>query len=235
MQVIVSKTNMGNFDSFADNYQQVHTENIRVTGENSEYFARYKARYIARCAEAGFSGRILDYGCGIGMISSYVKEALPLATVDGYDISDASLVKVDSKIRAQGTFTSDWKQVGAEYDIIVVANVMHHVPPDERQDVITRLRDRLAPQGKLMIVEHNPLNPLTRWAVANCAFDDDAILLPTEEAKAYALCSKLKILRQDYIVFFPRPLAWLRPLEPHLNWCPAGAQYALIAQRTTGV
>ena len=225
---------MGNFDSFANSYQQVHTENIRVTGENSEYFARYKARYIARHAEKVLSCRILDYGCGIGMISSYVKEALPLATVDGYDISDASLAKVDPQTRRQGTFTSDWKQVGAEYDIIVIANVMHHVPPHERQDVITRLRNRLAPQGKLMIVEHNPLNPLTRWAVANCAFDDDAVLLPTAEAKTYALRCNLKILRQDYIVFFPRPLAWFRPLESHLNWCPAGAQYALVAQRTAG-
>jgi 2-polyprenyl-3-methyl-5-hydroxy-6-metoxy-1,4-benzoquinol methylase len=226
---------MGNFDHFADSYQQVHTENIRVTGETSEYFARYKARYVARQVGARFSGRILDYGCGVGMISGYLKETLPLATIDGYDISDASLARVNPGIRAQGTFTSDWNQVGAAYDVIVIANVMHHIPPGERQEVISRLRDRLAPLGKLIIVEHNPRNPLTRWAVANCAFDDDAILLPTAEAKDYVSRSGLKILRRDYIVFFPRPLAWFRPTEPYLNWCPAGAQYALIAERAAGV
>jgi 2-polyprenyl-3-methyl-5-hydroxy-6-metoxy-1,4-benzoquinol methylase len=224
---------MGNFDQFADSYQQVHTENVRVTGENSDYFALYKARYIARRMGSRFSGRILDYGCGVGMISKYMKQALPNATVDGFDPSDASIARVDPEIRSQGTFTSDWAYVGREYNLIVVTNVMHHVPPAERQSVIARLRYHLAPRGVLIIVEHNPLNPLTQWAVANCAFDDDAILLPTSEATEYVLRSGLEILCRDYIVFFPRLLAWFRPLEPRLSWCPAGAQYALVARRGT--
>src|ERR1019366_9978274 len=226
---------MGNFDQFADSYQRVHTENVRVTGENSEYFAQYKARYIARRMGAQFSGRILDYGCGVGMLSNYMKQVFPHATEDGYDISDASIPKVDTGIRTQGTFTSDWSQVGRHYNLIAVTNVMHHVPPDKRQDVIASLRDRLAPGGILIIVEHNPLNPLTQWAVSNCAFDDDAILLPTAETKKYILHSGLEVLRRDYIVFFPHLLAWLRPLEPHLSWCPAGAQYAVMARRTANV
>ena len=223
---------MGNFDQFADRYQQVHTENVRVTGESSEYFAQYKARYIARRMGPQFSGRILDYGCGVGMLSNCMKQAFRDARVDGYDPSDASIAKVESGLRAQGTFTSDWSQVGYDYDLVVVTNVMHHVPPVERQDVIARIRDRMAPRGILIIVEHNPLNPLTRWAVANCAFDDDAILLHTAEAEAYVVHGGLEILRRDYIVFFPRPLSWFRSLEPHLGWCAAGAQYALMARRT---
>jgi len=226
---------MGNFDHFADSYQQVHTENVRVTGENSEYFAQYKARYIARRIGSEFSGSILDYGCGVGMLSNYMKQTFPQATVDGYDLSDASIAKVDSGIRGQGIFTGDWSQVRSHYDLIVVTNVMHHVPPTERQEVIARLRDRLARRGTLIIVEHNPLNPLTRWAVANCAFDDDAILLPTAEAMGYVLHSGLEVLRRDYIVFFPRLLAWFRQLEPYLSWCPAGAQYALMARRGADV
>jgi 2-polyprenyl-3-methyl-5-hydroxy-6-metoxy-1,4-benzoquinol methylase len=222
---------MGNFDAYADNYQQVHTQNVRVTGENSEYFAQYKARYIARQMGPQFSGKILDYGCGVGMLSSYMKQMFPRATVDGFDPSDASIAKVDPGILGQGTFTSDWNQVARDYNLIVVTNVMHHVPPAERQGVIARLKDRMAPQGILIIVEHNPLNPLTRWAVSNCVFDDDAILLPTAEAKRHVLCSGLEILRRDYIVFFPRLLAWFRQLEPYLRWCPAGAQYALMARR----
>jgi 2-polyprenyl-3-methyl-5-hydroxy-6-metoxy-1,4-benzoquinol methylase len=224
---------MGNFDHFADTYQQVHTENVRVTGESSEYFAQYKARYIARRMGLQFSGRILDYGCGVGMLSNYMKQAFPYATVDGFDPSDASIAKVDPGIRAQGVFTSDWSQVRSRFNLIVVTNVMHHVPPAERQGVIARLRDRLAPRGILIIVEHNPLNPLTLWAVANCAFDDDAILLPTAETAGYVLNSGLEIVRRDYIVFFPRLLAWFRQLEPYLSWCPAGAQYALMARRGT--
>src|SRR6266851_2261852 len=107
---------MGNFDQFADTYQQVHTANVRVTGESSEFFAQYKARYIARRMGAQFSGRILDYGCGVGMLSAYLKQTFPQAAVDGYDPSDGSIAKVDPSIRAQGMFTSDWNQVGRHYD-----------------------------------------------------------------------------------------------------------------------
>ena len=222
---------MGNFDQFADTYQQIHTENIKVTGESSEFFAEYKARYIARRMGVEFSGKILDYGCGVGMLSGFLKQTFPQAVVDGYDPSEGSVAKVDPRILEQGTFTSDWAEVGCNYNLIVVTNVMHHVPPAERHDVILRLRDHLAPRGILIIVEHNPLNPMTRWAVANCAFDDDAILLPTAETKAYVASSGLEILRRDYIVFFPRLLSWFRRMEPYLGWCPAGAQYALMAQR----
>jgi 2-polyprenyl-3-methyl-5-hydroxy-6-metoxy-1,4-benzoquinol methylase len=222
---------MGNFDQFADTYQQIHTANVRVTGESSEFFADYKARYIARRMGSRFSGKILDYGCGVGMLSAYLKQTFPQAVVDGFDPSEGSIAKVDPRIFEEGLFTSDWSQVGRDYNLIVVTNVMHHVPPAERQDVILRLRDHLAFQGILIIVEHNPVNPLTRWAVANCAFDDDAILLPPEETKGYVVFSGLEILRRDYIVFFPRLLSWFRRMEPFLGWCPAGAQYALMARR----
>jgi hypothetical protein len=45
------------------------------------------------------------------------------------------------------------------------------------------------------------------------------------------LAGALDVLRRDFIVFFPRPLALLRPLEPRLNWCPFGAQYVLIGAK----
>jgi 2-polyprenyl-3-methyl-5-hydroxy-6-metoxy-1,4-benzoquinol methylase len=226
---------MGNFDQYADRYQGVHGENVRVTGENSEYFARYKARYVARRVGAQFAGKILDYGCGVGMVSGFMKKLLPMATVDGFDLSAACIANVDSDVRAQGTFTSDWSELAHDYDVVVVSNVMHHVPPAKRLEVIASILDRMAPGGILIIVEHNPLNPLTRWAVANCAFDDDAILIPTSEAKSLVSRGGLQVVRRDYIVFFPHLLAWLRGLEPYLNWCPAGAQYALIAQRGANV
>src|SRR5579872_2966466 len=124
---------MSNFDHYADAYQRIHTENIRVTGESSEYFAQYKAHYIARQMGSHFAGRILDYGCGVGMLSSFMSKVFPQATVDGYDISDVSLATVDPAIRARGIFTSDWSRLAPQYDLIVVTNVMHHIPPDKRQ------------------------------------------------------------------------------------------------------
>jgi SAM-dependent methyltransferase len=227
----INRGTMANFDHYAEIYHQVHTQNIRVTGENSEYFAQYKARYIARRMGSNFHGKILDFGCGVGMLSACLKRVFAQAIVDGYDISDASLARVPSDIRGGGTFTSDWNCLGYCYDLIVVTNVLHHVPPTQRQQIMVSLCQKLGPEGLLVIVEHNPLNPLTRRAVDTCPFDDDAILLPAREVAAHIEKCGLKILRRDYIVFFPRMLALFRSLEPYLNWFPAGAQYAVIAKR----
>jgi hypothetical protein len=81
----------------------------------------------------------------------------------------------------------------------------------------------------LSVFEHNPANPITRRVVEQCPFDEDAVLLYPAEVKRYLTHVNLRLLRHDYIVFMPRALAWLRPLEPALAWLPAGAQYAVLA------
>jgi SAM-dependent methyltransferase len=217
------------FDQFAENYEEILNQNIRLTGEDSEYFAAYKARHLARWMGTNFRGRILDYGCGVGALARFLKRELRQATVDGCDVSRASLARLDAELRAQGLFTSDMRELPHFYDLIVLSNVLHHVALEQRQETILSLRNRLAPGGRIAIVEHNPLNPLTRRAVAHCAFDEDAILLPRREAVRYLRRAGLRIAERDYIVFFPRRLAALRGLEPWLNWCPLGAQYALLA------
>ena len=36
------------FDKFAEEYLKLHSQNIRVTGEEPEYFAEYKIRDLKR-------------------------------------------------------------------------------------------------------------------------------------------------------------------------------------------
>jgi hypothetical protein len=91
------------------------------------------------------------------------------------------------------------------------------------------VRSKLAPGGKVVIFEHNPWNPLTRKAVADCAFDDDAILLWPWEARGVLRSAGFAHVVTDYIVFFPRALAFLRPLEPTLRRFILGAQQMVIA------
>ena len=67
-----------------------------------------------------------------------------------------------------------------------------------------------------------------------CAFDDDAILLWPWEAKRLVAGSGLIGTRLDYIVFFPRALSALRPLEPKLAWMWLGAQMMVVGRRADG-
>jgi hypothetical protein len=54
--------------------------------------------------------------------------------------------------------------------------------------------------------------------------------LPSREVRGY-FRRDFEQVTQDYIVFFPRWLSGLRPLEEYLGWCQLGAQYAVVAGR----
>jgi len=221
------------FDAVASNYVQLVDGSVGITGENSDYFAAYKARYVATQVAASSDGacaKILDYGCGVGLLSGHLKQCLPHRQVDGFDVSESSLSRIDPALRSHGVFTSRLADVGRDYGIVILANVLHHVNPDERRAVISEAASHLVPGGKMAIFEHNPLNPLTRWAVAHCPFDEGVVLLTAGEVGSL-LTSDLEFLRRDYIVFFPKWLSGLRVFESFLDWCPAGAQHATVARK----
>jgi len=219
---------MAEFDAFARSYQNLVSESVRISGEPSDYFATYKALYLRRVLADLTVKRILDYGCGVGSLARKLRAQFPLARIDGFDPSAESIRRVDDSLRRQGTFVTSVEDLDTGYDLIVLANVLHHVKPMERQTVIGQVFSLLATDGRLTIFEHNPFNPLTRWAVSQCEFDADAILLKTSETCERLRMAGFRLLHQDFVVFFPRWLAMLRPLEPVLNWCPAGAQYAVL-------
>ncbi len=94
------------FDSFAASYEELHALSIKLTGEEPEYFAAYKASYIARKVASGRC-RLLDCGCGIGMLSRQLKLHLAQARIDGCDPSQEILDRVDQALLAQGIFTAN--------------------------------------------------------------------------------------------------------------------------------
>ena len=220
------------FDRFAGDYRQVLDRSIAMSGEDSSYFAEYKARYLRRVLSPRFAGKVLDFGCGIGLLSGFLKKHLPAIQLDGYDVSQDSIRQVDRALSSHGTFACDLSQLASDYRLIVIANVMHHIPPGERSGVVHELAARLTGGGMLAIFEHNPVNPVTRWVVERCPFDDDAILLPAGEMLAYIAQAHLTPKRRDYIVFLPHFFAWMRPLESSLSWLPLGAQYAVLAEKS---
>lgn len=213
--------NAAKFDAYADEYQRLHAENVSVTGEDSDYFARYKVECLAR---AGVTPRqrILDFGCGIG--NTIVPLTERFADVHGYEPSKLSAERARQRA-ASATVYDDVSAVPQQaFSVAVLSCVLHHVPPAQRRTVLRQVMDSLEPGGRLFVFEHNPWNPLTRRAVATCAFDDDAILLWPGEQQRLLRDSGFVDVSLDYIVFFPRLLSFLRPLEPRLRWLPAGAQ-----------
>jgi 2-polyprenyl-3-methyl-5-hydroxy-6-metoxy-1,4-benzoquinol methylase len=219
------------FDQFASNYKSVLDRSVALGGETSEYFTAYKASYIDRLL-GNTPTKILDFGCGVGALSLALARCRPRDVIHGYDVSTSSLDKIPPEVREHGVFTNSIDDLHRDYGLIVLSNVMHHIPPADRHDTVMSLAARLAPGGRLLVIEHNPLNPLTRWVVAHCEFDGDAVLLWPREIGRYFAAADLRVPRRDYMLFFPRALSALRSLEESLRWCPLGAQYAFSACRS---
>ncbi len=81
------------FDKFADEYRDLHAANIKLSGEDPEYFAEYKVADIA--AELARDGSVartaLDFGAGVGYSVPFFARHLPAARVTCLDVSRKSL------------------------------------------------------------------------------------------------------------------------------------------------
>jgi len=219
------------FDEFAKDYDEILVNSMPPGMAESAYFAEYKIKLIRRQFAGELPIRILDFGCGAGRSLDYIGEFFPGAEIWGFDVSEDSLKEAAVR-KPTAKLISDMAEVaGHEFDLIIAANVFHHIPQADRADAVQRCARVLKLSGAMYIFEHNPLNPVTRWIFERCPFDVDAIMLPRREVTALAQRAQLAVAGYGYTLFFPAQLAFLRIVEKFLSWLPLGAQYYVRLQR----
>lgn len=220
------------FDDYTENYNSLLRESTGFFTESEAYFARYKVDILGREVPAT-TKRLLEYGCGIGRNIPFLRAAFPGATIAGSDISSASLEIARRQNPGVEFFLEQADTDVAEpYEVIFIAGVFHHIPVRERAAVVNTLYQRLAPEGVIVIFEHNPFNPVTRKIVNDCPYDKDAVLLKPSELKALLVNAGLPVCRSAYCLFVPPSLSALLPLEAKLGWLPLGGQYWVKATRS---
>lgn len=224
----MSDPSAAKFDAYAGSYEAMHAASIAASGEPTEYFAKYKLDRLARLG-ARRSGPIVDFGCGTGNLTEQLVTRYD--EVHAFDPSSESVEVAKRRAPAAQFHLSTSDVPERTFELAVLSGVLHHVPPGERAALLTTVFGKLRPGGRIVVFEHNPLNPVTRHAVATCPFDDDAVLLWPWEAKRSLARAGFRSVRLDYIVFFPRPLSFLRRLEPRLDWLFLGAQTMTVGTR----
>lgn len=226
------------FDKFAAEYRDLHAANIRLSGEDPEYFAEYKIKDIAAelaRADAMLDGRVLDFGAGVGYSVPFFRRHMPGAAITCLDVSQRSLAIGEAKHAGDAEFRHfDGATIPYDanaFDATLASCVFHHIPHAEHVRLLAEIRRVLKPGGMLFVFEHNPLNPLTRHAVSTCAFDENAVLISARRMRARILEAGFGTARIRYRIFFPALLRALRGLERHLAWLPLGAQYYVCAAK----
>jgi len=225
------------FDSYADTYYEDHKNNVKITGENPEYFAEYKiadlARYLAKTNAT--CKRITDFGSGIGNSIPFFRSYFPGAVLSCADISERSAQMAQNRFPGNETYLLiEGEKIpagDASQDLVFSACVFHHISHEDHELWLKELLRITRPGGILAIYEHNPLNPLTVRAFNTCPLDKNARLIGARSLRQACLVAGWSSVSIAYRLFFPRALACLRPLEQRLGWLGLGAQYRLIALR----
>lgn len=224
------------FDEFAEDYRLVHTENIKISGADSHYFAEMKVKWLARF-ERNKPLRILDLGCGDGATAFYFQQYFSSWKSCGIDISAKSIEVAKERMLPNCDFVVyDGETIPYEdgyFDVVFVAGVFHHVDFLHHQQLAAEIYRVMKNSARLYLFEHNPLNPLTRYLVNTCVFDKDAKLLKSTYASALLNKSNFAAIRKKFIIFFPRK-GWLSKLiflEKYLERIPFGGQYVLMAKK----
>ncbi|NCU20711.1 class I SAM-dependent methyltransferase [Candidatus Falkowbacteria bacterium] len=228
------------FDDYAASYADLHAQSIRLSGEAPDYFAEYKIRELHRLTRLwGMTNpAILDFGSGIGNSVPHLRRYFPASHVATADVSEESLhqarqvhgAREDQLVIKAGRVPAP----DEVFDVVFTACVFHHIDHADHHACLRELARLTRPGGRLVLFEHNPLNPLTRKAVRECPFDANAHLIAAGEMQRRIAQAGWAEARHDFHVFFPAALARLRPLETALRWLPLGAQYACHARRPAG-
>lgn len=212
--------------------QHTHSSGIGSSGEHAEAaesFAAFEQKVLERFVGRGFDKPVLDFGCGVGNLTRLLVESFPV--VHGYDPS-TDRTKLARDRAPKAVFFEDVDALPeAHYGAIVLANVLHHVPPESRLGLLRTLHGKCAKGGHIVVFEPNPYNPITRRAVAPHPPGENPALLRSSEVRHLLRRAGFHGVKREYLVFFPRLLAKLRPLERRLTWLPLGAEACLWGRK----
>ena len=104
-----------------------------------------------------FGRRVLEVGVGDGMIASQIIERRPDVSVLGIDLAKnpGSLFEGDrSRVEFRTISTSDLlAERAVPFDAIVIADVLHHVPPSMRKALLNDVANLLSDDGVLLVKE----------------------------------------------------------------------------------
>jgi SAM-dependent methyltransferase len=218
------------FDRYADSYRDNMRSSLGTFGMEDSFFDVHKVNCLSEWVlKDDEAYEILDYGCGIGKLTSLIAERYSRSSILGYDISSRSI----EIARAENTgkdnvLFSEELQRDRKYDLIVLSNVFHHVKPSERKGLLNTLKGLLKPLGKMIVFEHNPYNPVTRHVVKSCPFDEGVSLIRMKDLKDLAVSCGMKDEMRCYILIFPLNVRFLRRIEYCLRHVPIGCQYMLV-------
>ena len=224
------------FESYKDTYRQEIQKSINFAGQDLEFFTEVKVSRLLSLTRQ-FIGNpsklnILDVGSCVCITDFYL--TTQFKKVYGIDLSRGVVNKAASL-----NPRASYKSYGGKklpypdnsMDVTFAICVMHHVVPEGLIQFSQEMMRVTKKGGLVMVFEHNPHNPLTRYAVSHCDLDEDAHLLRLKEVERMFVAANGLIVDSRYILFTPFRGKLFSYLDTALSWLPLGAQYLVAARK----
>jgi SAM-dependent methyltransferase len=174
----------------------------------------------------------LDMGCGVGLTDQYLGGQV--GALHGIDVAEGVVERAGERILGPKYTVYDGTNAPFQdelFDLTFAICVLHHVNPAGWHNFVAELARVTKRGGLVVVLEHNPFNPLTRLAVSRCEFDADAVLVRARRTRSLLEEAGLAVAEARYITFFPWHGRILRLAESRLGRLPLGAQYAVAGSR----
>jgi len=223
------------FDNYIKDYRTSCDKYVGLSGENSTYFAEYKAQKLYEWLPAyrNVPFKMLDFGCGDGLMTSYAKKFFSHADVVGVDPSGKSIDYAQRQHPHITFLETDGRTLSfddATFDVIFAAGAFHHIPFEDHDMHMKEVFRVLKPGGHFVMFELNSYNPLTVYTFKRNPIDQHATMM--KPTYGYNLVKKYGSADLKYYCFFPKFLGALRSMEPYMTKLPIGALYAVISSKT---
>jgi SAM-dependent methyltransferase len=221
------------FDAYDANYREVVQSSIDFSGLPHDFFMQAKAdllgQTLRRRLGVAHADHLLDVGCGVGALHPYLAGFFD--AISGVDISASCIAEASRRHRSNLYAVAEpgAPLPNGQYDVTLAVCTLHHVPPKDWQAFAADMVRVTRPGGLVCVVEHNPLNPLTRLAVSRCPFDADAALLRSGRSEALLRRAGAKNIETSFFLLLPTRMRLARRFEKLLGAIPLGAQYLTCA------
>lgn len=161
------------FDRIASGYDQALPPHI------TEHYLRKRVAFIREHCK---QGRLIDVGCGTGRLAGRLAEAG--FEVTGVDGSEGMLGVMRAEVPGvRGIFgdATDLPFENDEFDVAVSVAVLHHLAlPEAVASALREMVRVVRPGGRVVIWDHNPLNPYWRSLMKRVPQDDGSERLVAE-------------------------------------------------------
>jgi ubiquinone/menaquinone biosynthesis C-methylase UbiE len=185
------------FDAIAEIYDGVFASHI------TEHYLSRRARYLLELMPRGDA---LDVGAGTGMLAERLSTGgLNVVALDPFP---QMLEQLRQRRPEISTVVGEGEAIpfaDASFDLVYSVAVLHHIATPERVRRTLREMVRVTrPGGKIVVWDHNPLNPYWPWLMRRVPQDSGAErLIPRAEIIAGLKGAGARVVRPERLGLLP--------------------------------